>query len=134
MYDIREALEGIAARELALIITRRQVQKLRGLFGEFSPPLDQVDIKAYARADIKFHQYITQMCRNEMLYNININFNVLLSTYQEGLTRSPDDSLPEHISIIDAMADHDDELSERLMRKHLKLAKKSFELGPQDRL
>ena len=127
MYDIREALEGTAAREAALIATDQQIEELRDIFQDFSFPLEEVDMEAYTKADIVFHQRITEICQNQMLFQINTSFNILLRTYQEGLTRSPRRSLPEHMAIIDALSDHDEELSEKLMREHLRRAKRSFE-------
>ncbi len=127
MYDIREALEGTAAREAALIATDQQIEELRDIFQDFSLPLEKVDMEAYTKADIEFHQRITEICQNQMLFQINTSFNFLLRTYQEGLTRSPRTTLPEHMAIIDALSNHDEELSEKLMRKHLRRAKRSFE-------
>ncbi|NIS63034.1 MAG: FCD domain-containing protein [Proteobacteria bacterium] len=127
MYDIREALEGIAAREAASIATDQQIEELRDIFKDFSPPLENVDIEAYTTADIGFHQKITELCQNQMLFQINTSFNILLRTYQEGLTRSPSRTLPEHMAIIDALSSHEEELSENLMREHLRRAKRSFE-------
>ena len=126
MYDIREALEGIAAREAASIATYQQIEELRDIFKDFSIPLENIDMEAYRRVDIRFHQRITEMCQNQMLFQINTSFNILLRTYQEGLTRSPRRSLPEHMAIIDALSYHDEELSEKLMRKHFKEGKKVF--------
>lgn len=127
MYDIREALEGIAAREAASIATDQQIEELRDIFKDFPLPLENDDKEAYRKADIEFHQRITEICQNQMLFQINTSFNILLRTYQEGLTRSPRTTLPEHMAIIDALSNHDEELSEKLMRKHLRRAKRSFE-------
>lgn len=127
IYDIREVLEGIAVRDLAYSITDDQIGALRKIFANFLNPRQKIDHEAYERADMQFHQQITETCANEILSQINTSFHVLVRTYQEGLTRTPAETLPEHISIIDALAGRDDELSEKLMRDHLRKAKRSFE-------
>lgn len=127
IYDIREVLEGIAVRELAYSITDDQIGALRKIFENFLNPGKKIDYDAYERADMQFHHQITEICSNEILSQINTSFHVLVRTYQEGLTRTPAETLPEHMAIIDALAGRDDELSEKLMRDHLRKAKRSFE-------
>jgi len=127
IYDIREVLEGVAVRNLAYSITDDQVGALRKIFANFLKSGKTIDDEAYERADMQFHQQVTEICPNEILSQINASFHVLVRTYQEGLTRSPAETLSEHMAIIDALAGHDDELAEKLMRDHLRKAKRSFE-------
>ena len=127
IYDIREVLEGVAVRNLAYSITDDQIGALRKIFANFLKRGKAIEDEAYERADMQFHQQITEICSNEILSQINTSFHVLVRTYQEGLTRTPTETLPEHMAIIDALAGRDDELSEKLMRDHLRKAKRSFE-------
>ena len=44
--------------------------------------------------------------------------NITSQTYRGGLIRQPEETLPEHLAIIDAISEGDAKLAEQLMRDH----------------
>jgi DNA-binding GntR family transcriptional regulator len=123
IFELREVLEGLAARRAACNISDREASRLRGFFSRFAAGQDVGDIKAYAREDRQFHNFLTEVGSKEFLKSILETYNIISFSYQsalsEGLVRPPEETLQEHLAIIEAVAGRDADEAERLMRQHL---------------
>jgi len=123
IFELRELLEGLAARRACQNITDREINQLKGFFRQFSGIKDITDIKAYAREDRRFHNLLTGIGAKEFLKSILETYNIISFSYQtvlsEGLVRSPNETIHEHLAIIKAISNRDADLAERLMRQHL---------------
>jgi len=126
IFEIREVLEGLAARRAAEYITDAECETLRGIFKVFEGVGEITDILAYSKADRKFHTMITHLASREFLTTMLQTFNIISLTYQniprEGLIRDPNNTLEDHIQIIDAICSRNPELAETLMRSHFQKA------------
>lgn len=124
IFEIREVLEGLAARRAAECITDDECKKLRDLFKKFPDQGEITDMVAYSKADRKFHTMITEIASREFLSTMLQTFNIISLAYQniskEGLIRHPNDTISEHRRLIEAICIRDAEKSESLMRKHFK--------------
>ncbi|HSH19717.1 MAG TPA: GntR family transcriptional regulator [Draconibacterium sp.] len=118
-FECREALEGVAARRAAATIKKSDVAYLKSLFKPFIGKKD-IDVKKYVIADQEFHNVILKLSGNAVLRRFEILSNITLHTYRGGLIRQPEDTLPEHLGIIDALEKGDSELAENLIREHSK--------------
>ncbi|HHV93374.1 MAG TPA: GntR family transcriptional regulator [Firmicutes bacterium] len=107
VFAVREVIEGVAAEEAAAAMTDKEIKRLANLFEPFEPPLDEEATKAYAAADKKFHNLIVAASRNEFIQQINDMMNVLSISFQPGLLRSPEETIPEHQRIVEAIEDRD---------------------------
>ncbi len=116
-FECREALEGIAIRRTTQIITERELEDLKALFAPFVGK-KKIDIKKYINADQEFHNSIMQLSGNQILRKFEVIKNITSQTYRGGLIREPEETLPEHLAIIDAISKGDANLAERLMREH----------------
>lgn len=116
-FECREALEGVAARRATQVITERQLNDLKELFRPFEGKKN-IDIKKYIEADQTFHNSILQISGNQVLQKFEIIKNITSLTYRGGLLRTPKETLPEHLAIIDAFSKGDAELAEKTMREH----------------
>lgn len=116
-FECREALEGVAVRRATQIITRDEMAYLKSLFKPFVGKA-KIDEKKYIEADQEFHNSILRFSRNEILKKFEVISNIAYRTYRGGLIRTPDETLPEHLAIIDAIEEKDAELAERLTRQH----------------
>lgn len=125
-FECREAIEGIAARRTAKIITEEEIDYLYRLFAPFKEDISNCDIVKYQEADYLFHTKIIKLSNNQILARMEFLGNILLSTYQQGLIRLPEKTLPEHFAIIDALKNHDSDMSEFLIRKHFELSRKDI--------
>jgi DNA-binding GntR family transcriptional regulator len=124
IFELREVLEGLAARRAAHNISDSQIIKLREFFKQFKKSTDISNIKGYATEDRRFHNFVTDIGAKEFLKSILENYNIISYSYQlvslEGLVRPPNVTIREHWAIIDAISDRDADSAEDLMRQHLK--------------
>ena len=124
IFELREVLEGLAARRAAYNITEKEILQLKGFFKDFAAFQDIKKIKAYAEEDRRFHHFLLDIGAKEFLKSILETYNIIIYSYQvmapEGLIQSPDESIRDHLAVIDAVARRDGESAEKLMRRHLK--------------
>jgi DNA-binding GntR family transcriptional regulator len=124
IFELREVLEGLAARRAARNISDVQINKLRKFFEQFIAVTDITDIGAYAREDRRFHNFVTEIGAKEFLKSILENYNIISYSYQlitsEGLVRTPNETIHEHRAMIDAISSKDEDMAEDIMRQHLK--------------
>jgi len=119
-FECREAIEGVAARRAAENATPEQVDILYALFAPFSLNPENADLRQYEEADFQFHKSILQFSGNKVLQKMEMFGNILIKTYQRGLIRGPKETYSEHMAIIDAIARHDGEAAEKLLRLHFR--------------
>jgi DNA-binding GntR family transcriptional regulator len=124
IFELREVLEGLAARRAALLITPAQIKQLQNFFEAFRGLRHIEDYGAYAKEDRRFHNFITDLGGKEFLKSILTSYNVVLFSYQVssygGLVRPPDETMREHLGIIQALERKDSAKAEEIMRLHLK--------------
>jgi DNA-binding GntR family transcriptional regulator len=124
IFELREVLEGLAARRAALSISDREIKQLQGFFQSFQDQTKIQDIKAYAEEDRRFHHFLLDIGAKEFLKSILETYNIIIYSYQvispEGLVQSPDESIQDHIAVIEAVCRRNAESAETLMRRHLR--------------
>lgn len=124
IFELREVLEGLAARRAAQALTEQKEKRLCGFFSRFSDPIPITDNRTYAEEDRRFHLYISEIGSREFLKSILESFNIISFSYQlvttEGLVRRPDETLPEHRAIIDAICSGNGDVAETMMRRHFR--------------
>ena len=134
IFELREVLEGLAARRAARHITRRQIEKLKSYFHDFDQSEKIKDYKKYSQEDRLFHNFVIGVGAKEFLKGILENTNIISYSYQvvsfEGLIRPPRETLREHLEIITAISSKDSEAAESLMRKHLSKTIAALEKDP----
>lgn len=127
-YEIREVMEGLAARKAAKCINDEQIRKLDKFFTALPISENPSDMKKYAIEDRKFHSYVLEIAHTELLSNMFSTFNILTISYQlpsqSGLIRTPKETIDEHRSIIDAICSKDAEQAEIYMKQHLQRSRK----------
>ena len=124
IFDLREVLEGLAARRAARHITDLQINQLNKFFQQFDPSSDITDYKAYSKEDRGFHNFVVNVAAREFLKSILLTYNIISFSYQmisaEGVVRPPSETIHEHLSVIRAIGDKDSDSAENLMRSHFK--------------
>jgi DNA-binding GntR family transcriptional regulator len=124
IFELREVLEGLAARRAAAKITGTQITELSNFFMHFADQKNISDVKAYAREDRRFHGFVIDVGAKEFLKSILQATNIISFSYQvlhtEGLVRPPDETIQEHLAVIGAIKARDSEAAEDLMRQHFK--------------
>ena len=124
IFELREVLEGLAARRAAAKITDSQIRELNRFFKDFAKQKNISDVKAYAREDRQFHTFVTNIGAKEFLKSILQTTNIISFSYQvlhsEGLVRPPNETIHEHLAVIEAIQKRNSEAAENLMRQHFK--------------
>jgi DNA-binding GntR family transcriptional regulator len=122
--QIREQLEGLATHEAALNASQRDVDQLRSIFRPFQEGAIDGDVHAaYAQANVLFHKEVMRLCGNALLSRIWAAFGHLqTSCRRQTIARLErrEDSLAEHLAIIDAIEARDAARAEDLARRHVR--------------
>jgi len=130
IFELREVLEGLAARRASLNITNDQIQKLKNFFKGLKISDDPKDIKPYAKEDRRFHHFLMELGGNDLLSSILGTYSIITFSYlggfQEGLVRSPKETIHEHLGLIDAISRRDPTEAEELARLHLKKSREKL--------
>ncbi|QNN58261.1 GntR family transcriptional regulator [Diaphorobacter ruginosibacter] len=122
--QLREQLEGFAAREAALNASQRDVLALRAIFEPFlEPGVAEARAAEYSQANVAFHIEIIRLANNHLLERVWASFGHPQTSYRRQtiarLHRSAD-SLREHLEIIDAIEHRDADLAESRARAHVR--------------
>ena len=122
IFELREVLEGLAARRTAKHITDKEKDKLHRFFSQFPDGEPITDVTGYAKEDREFHNFVTGLGSKEFLKSVLETYNIISFSYQfsspDGLARDPKETIHEHRAIIDAISRKDAQSAEKLMRLH----------------
>ncbi|KSW28582.1 GntR family transcriptional regulator [Cellulomonas sp. B6] len=132
-YEVRAALEALAARRAATRLSARVIAQMResndALYAlavaaaERSTPLSDHDVRETAN-DYALHSTIHRAAMNErlqaMLDDIHLSYprNVPAMLLREN-AQHREGNYRQHVAIIDALAAEDGELAARLMQEHV---------------
>ncbi|WP_109438170.1 GntR family transcriptional regulator [Aquimarina sp. AU119] len=117
IFDCRIALEVTAIRLFTDRASDAEINELRNLFLPFLN--GKIDNDAYQKADAKFHDAIMLGSGNNFLHKLFHKGNLLVCIDLIGLLRQPDETLQEHMEMIDAIQKRDSDLAEELSKSHL---------------
>lgn len=118
IFSVRAGLEGIAVRQCMEQCEDCLLDDLLGFFDLFSLPIMEEEYEMYQLADRQFHEQILLRSNNSVILNFLNEFDFIIKCYQKGLLRDPNETLPEHIGIIEAIRDHDKDLAQQLLTSH----------------
>jgi len=120
LFEVREALEGMAARLAATRIAPAEVRRLGAQFrGLDGPPTADI-ARRYIERDRHFHWRLVELAGNPHLMAALDSVNMMFFAYQDGLVRPPTETVPEHLAILGALGRHDEEAGEAAMRLHIR--------------
>ena len=125
IYEVRESLEGMSARLAAEKISDSQIDDLWQLLGEHEKAIQQADGKVYFQyeGNFDFHFRIAEASGNQWLIDhLYIQLYQLVRMCRQQSSQTPErptKALSEHRQILEAISQHDAELAEMLMRRHI---------------
>ncbi len=127
VFECREVLEGLATRLIAEKADESDLEAIKNCFVPFLGSNNPINENEYEKADQRFHSLISKKCDNKMLSRLEMIGNVHILAYQKGLLRPPEETLPEHKEIINALINRDGNKAELAMREHIKRSRNSLE-------
>jgi len=121
MITVWGALEGMAARLVTLHASDEEIAQLRRMFATFENDPLRAHIDEYSETNIRFHQKLLQLSRNELINQIASNLfahmrSIRLTTIGEN--DRAERSIIDHMHIIEALERRNTELAEKLARQH----------------
>ncbi|MFG6179090.1 GntR family transcriptional regulator [Halomonas sp. THAF12] len=131
LFDVREALESMAARIAAEHMTAEEIAGLREVLALHERQSDLSRGEAYYQreGDLDFHYRIVQGSHNKMLMGMlcdDLYYLVRLYRTQFSASGSrPQRAFVEHHRIVDAIEAGDAELAELLMRRHVSASREN---------
>jgi DNA-binding GntR family transcriptional regulator len=122
IFELREVLEGLAARRAAQRMSRAQMERLQNFFKAVDVSDDAKSIERYAEEDRRFHNFLIEIGGDDLMASILGTYSVIAFSYlvgfRGGLVRPPRETLPEHLEIIEAIAARDERRAEDAIRVH----------------
>lgn len=133
IFEVRAALEGLAAGLAAERITEEEMDQLERTIHMINLSAEQdpksQDIKAIVEADTAFHTLIYKFSRNQRLEQIIMNLHEQINRFRMTSLSQPGRlkiALDEHTKIVEAICDHNVEESQRLATEHIENAEQSL--------
>lgn len=130
LYQVRESLEGMAARLAAVNMAEQEITDLQNLLNSHLETVSKGETYYQEAGDVDFHYRVIQGCKNrhlisliEGLYHLVRMYRVQLGMAGPRVTTAFD----EHKNIVNAIANRDPELAEILMRRHITYSKNNIE-------
>ncbi|HZY63056.1 MAG TPA: GntR family transcriptional regulator [Edaphobacter sp.] len=123
-YELREVLEGLAARLACRNAGRADIAELRKMADEIYS-LAQTDGAETASIDRRFHLRITELSRNNTLLRLSQTYRALGMTVRA--FREPSVIHEEHLRIVDAIEHNFADEAERQARSHVIGAREMIE-------
>jgi DNA-binding GntR family transcriptional regulator len=125
IYVVREALDGIAARQAAILGSPADFTLLERLNAEMGDAADAADYARMALLNVQFHQALARASRNLMLQQFVTEVHRAVRRFRrttfsfDGRAR---EAVEEHGEIIAAIVTGNAELAESLARRHMRRA------------
>lgn len=131
LYQVRESLEGMAARLAAQNMTDSEIADLQSLLNSHFEKVQSGQSYYQEAGDVDFHYRIILGSKNKHLismltdgiYHLVRMYRVQLGMSGPRVTTAFD----EHKHIVQAICNRDSELAEMLMRRHILYSKSSIE-------
>ncbi|WP_038072209.1 GntR family transcriptional regulator [Thermus scotoductus] len=125
IYELREVLEGLAARLATLRASPELTQRLRSLYQKQVQSAEEGDLEGYGDLDLAFHRALWEAAKNRRLLraaeSLDGQVRLLISTSAAVPGRLPS-ALEEHREILEALTASDPEACEVRMRHHIRNA------------
>ena len=118
IYDVREGIESVAVR---LVIDNKTPEKIDALERIWQPFVNQmpIDEDNYQKADDKFHALLLEYSENKILKKTYSNSLLQGRVMQMGLMRPPEETLPEHLALVEAIKSSDYKKTGREIKKNI---------------
>ena len=126
LYDLREVLDGLAARLAAGRADQPALGRLDRALARMAECLERRDPSPWFRAHVAFHEEIVRAAGNRPLGRLASVVRLSIRQFHPLLLKTErrlEDAYREHLGIFEAIDAHDGEAAERLARAHISNAK-----------
>ena len=135
MIEAWAALESMAARLITLRASDEEIAQLRKLFIAFNEKHKPSEhLSEYSQANINFHQSVIRLSGSKLLASMTNDLLLhVRGIKQITMNRAyrSDQTIYDHLAIIDALERRETELAERLSREHTLVLARYIEQQPE---
>lgn len=131
IYVVRESIEPLVAGLAARNISEQEIEKLRENLAQMIEvteiPSEQSNPSLMAQLDTEFHTLICESTRNPVLISVYKQISSALRRYRQNsfaILRNRKNAIMPHSQIIDALAQHSEDLARQYMIEHIAISKK----------
>jgi DNA-binding GntR family transcriptional regulator len=123
LYEVRGALEGLAARLAAQHAGKKEIGDGKALIEAGRAAIRSASVAEMIDADMKFHKYLYELSGNSLVQEMtephwaHLRRAMGVVLMQD---KAPRDVWDQHAAILEAITNGDGELAERATRAHLK--------------
>lgn len=122
LYEIREMLDGLAARLAARRINEKGLNKLKGYLRKMEKSIETQNAHGWFIHHVGFHEEIFRISGNSRLLMLASNVRLSIQRFHPLLLTTPDrlkNALREHLETLKAIQARDPDRAERLARLHI---------------
>lgn len=125
VFEIRTALEGLAAELATERITEEELEELERRLHFVARRVEEGDLSRLVEADTEFHDLLYRASRNQRLVQIIGNLREQIQRLRAASLATPgrmQEMLAEHKQIVEAVARRNGALARRLAEQHIENA------------
>ena len=129
VFEIRAAVDGLAAGLAAERITEEELEQLERLLVEIADHIEQHDNEKIVATDEAFHDILYRASRNERLVGIIYNLREQFTRFRSVSINYPgrlQNTLEEHRQLVEAIAQRDADLAQQKARDHIENAEQTL--------
>ena len=129
VFEIRGALEGLAAELAAERITEEELEELERHLIKYSEETETGNLSKVVETDTDFHSLIYKASRNNRLSQIINNLREQIQRFRTTSLSYPGRmkiALEEHRKIVEAISMRDGELARKIAQEHIENAENSM--------
>lgn len=122
VLEVRAALEALAAKLACKRMDDRSFLKLQLAIAEYSYAAKSKDLETMIEKDVEFHDIICNATQNDKLIQLFNNLKEQVNRYRITYLKNVEDSdtvEAEHLAILDALKNKEEEVASNLASKHI---------------
>lgn len=136
VFEIRTALDVLAAGLAVERITEDELEQLERLLVEISDLIEQNDAEKIVEADGQFHDILYRASRNDRLVGIINNLREQFTRFRSISIAYPgriQKTVEEHRRLVEAIASRDTDLAQQIAREHMENSEQTLLQDLNDR-
>lgn len=118
LYEVRDALEGLAARLAAVNIDTKILKKMKKCLDEQTKIVENEDLIGYSKLDYEFHALVYEASRNKTLQEMVQTVKNKMRPISLHITPILSDLYKDHLELFEALERHDPSQAQAAFNKH----------------
>ena len=135
VFEIRSALEELAAGLAAERITEEEIETLERMLVEIGDHMENKNMESVVAADVEFHEVLYRASRNERLADIVHNLREQTYRFRSFSMNQPGrlrKTWEEHRQLVEAIASHNATQARKLARIHMEHSEQTLLQGMEE--